>query len=326
MLQRFLIASLIATALVASPAAACPAPPPLVRDLSLTRFYADDAGSVVDPKKQDQHKTATAPLTAFVGFIAKQADKAYRQRSSPAETAACAIVWIKGWAMSGAYLGTIDGKQAEAQRRWDLAGIALAYLKLKQWATADDRAAIEPWLIKVADAARAAFGDAGVKRNNHWYWMGLGLGAVGIAAESGTHWQLAKEIMQDAARDISAEGTLPLELARGARALHYHAFAVMPLVTLAELSVSRNENFYALADAALHRLVAMTARGLADPVVFDKLAGVAQERPVNPGAGWASLYRARFPDRLKSPSQQSDTHRWLGGDVGVLREVLGNRQ
>ena len=43
--------------------AACPTPPPPVRDLDLTRFYADKAGSVVDPSKMEDHKAETAPLT-----------------------------------------------------------------------------------------------------------------------------------------------------------------------------------------------------------------------------------------------------------------------
>ncbi len=322
-LAPFSLASVIVTALLATHAhAACPSPPPPVRDVTLARYYSDAAGSKVDPELAEQHRRETAPLTAFVGFVTKQADKAHLQRSLPTDTAACALSWINGWAAAGAYLGAIDGKQAEAQRKWDLAGIALAYLKLKQWATAEDRAGIEPWLLKVADSARAHFDDPGVKRNNHWYWMGLGLGAVGIAAESDKHFQMAKGIMQNASRDISTGGVLPLELARQARALHYHAFAAMPLVTLAELAASKGEDWYALGDGALHRFVAKTVAGLEDPAVFDKLAGAAQERPVKSGAGWIALYRARFPERLKHVPKQSSAHRWLGGDVGVLHKVL----
>lgn len=301
-------------------ATACPAIPPPVRDLSLKRYYSDSIGSDVDPAKKAAHVRATAPLKTFVEHAAAYADKALRGRGAPQTSAACGLGWIKAWADSGAYLGTIDGKQAQAQRRWDLAGIALSYLKLKQWATPEDRAVINPWLIKVADAARADFDDTGVKRNNHWYWMGLGFGAVGLAAESDTHWQMAKGVMADASRDISGDGSLPLELARGARALHYHAFALMPLVTLAELAASKGEDFYTLGDGALHRLVAKTVAGLNEPGVFDKFAGVAQERPVKSHAGWIALYRARFPERIKVAPPQPSSHRWLGGDVRVLRE------
>lgn len=301
-----------------------PVPPPVV-DLALERFYEDSAGSIVEPTRLEAHKAKTAPLLEFVGTVTWLADRAHMQRSSPRDTILCGLSWIRGWAAGAAYLGTMDGKQAEAQRKWDLAGIALAYLKFKRFATDEDRKTIEPWLVKVADAARAHFDDAGVKRNNHWYWMGLALGAVGIAADSDAHWQQAKAIMADAARDVAADGTLPLELAREGRALHYHAFALMPLVALAEFGFARGEDWYALNDGALHRLVAKTAEGLNDPAIFDKLAGVAQQRPVNSGAGWVELYNQRFMGRLTHRPEQSVTHRWLGGNVAVLSKVLRKR-
>jgi poly(beta-D-mannuronate) lyase len=321
-------AALTALALFGSTATAfaeCPVAPPPVRDLSLVRFYEDSAGSIVEPTRMEEHKAQTAPMLEFLGFVTKQADKAYQQRSLPTETAACGLAWLRAWADGGAYLGKMDGKQAEAQRKWDLAGVALAYLKLKPWASEDDRKAIEPWLIKVADAARAFFDDASIKHNNHWYWMGLGLGAVGLATGSDAHWQQAKSIMADAAKDISADATLPLEMAREGRALYYHAFAVMPLVALAELGASRGEDWYALNDGALHRLIGKTVEGLNDPAVFDKLAGVTQQRPVKPAAGWIDLYRTRFPDKLKQVPAQPSKHRWLGGDVSVLQKVLAKK-
>ncbi len=320
-ISRFALAAVVIVCARAA-GAACPDVPQPVRDLSLVRFYQDSAGSVVEPSRMEQHKAETAPLVDYLSFITKHADKAYRQRSRPTDTAACALAWIKAWADGGAYLGKMDGKQAQAQRKWDLAGTALAYLKLKRRASTDDRAVIEPWLIKVADAARAHFDDPGIKRNNHWYWLGLALGAVGIATDSDAHWQMAKAIMNDASHDITSDGTLPLEMARQARALHYHAFALMPLITLAELGASRGDDFYALGDGALHRLAAKTAAGLADPAVFDALAGIKQERPVKSGAGWVALYDARFPDRLKPLPGQASNHRWLGGDVPVLSAAL----
>ena len=327
MITRAILSVIVymATSVVVRAHADCPTVPPPVRDLKLERFYEDKAGSEVDPAKMEENRAATAPLTAFVGFITKQADRANNQRSSPVDTAKCALSWIRGWAEGGAYLGKIDSKQSQAQRRWDLAGTALAYVKLKHFATKEDRAAIEPWLTKIADAARADFEDAGIKRNNHWYWMGLGLAAVGLAAESDKHWQIANGIFADASKDIAADGTLPLELARQGRALSYHVFALQPLVVMAEMAAARGEDWYAMNDGALHRLVAKTVEGLKDPSVFDTLAGVAQQRPVKSGYGWAFLYRDRHFGRMPDKIDQPGGHRWLGGDVDVLMRVLARR-
>jgi poly(beta-D-mannuronate) lyase len=130
--------------------------------------------------------------------------------------------------------------------------------------------------------------------------------------------------MRDAARDIRADGALPLELARGGRAAHYHAFAAMPLVILAELGAARGEDWYGLGDGALHRLVALTVAGFAEPAIFERLAGTPQQPTANSmGTGWLPLYRRRFPDRPRAPLPDMRTsHRWTGGDVMLLARVL----
>ncbi len=303
----------------------CPAVPPPVVNLTVERYYEDGAGSVVEPIRLEEHKAQVAPLKEFVGTVARLADRAHRQRSSPSETIACALTWLRGWAQGGAYLGTMNSKQAEAQRKWDLAGTSLAYVKLRRWATAEDRAAIEPWLTKWADATRAAFDDPGIKRNNHWYWLGLAQLGAALATDDAQRWQSVKSIFEDGLRDIAPDGTLPLELAREARALHYHVFATEPLVIMAEIAAARGEDWYALQDGALHRLVKTTADGLRDAALFDKLAGVAQQRPVKTGYGWAILYRARFFDRMKDKIEQPSGHRYLGGDTDVLIKAIAHR-
>lgn len=308
--------------------AECQPPPAPVRDLKLTRFYADKAGSVVDPKLAAAHKAETEPLTRFLRGVASDADKAWRRSKPEAQrdAAHCGLGALAQWAAAGALLGRMETAQAEYQRKWDLTGAALAYLKLRAHATPEQRAAIEPWLQKLADAARAFFDDPARKRNNHWYWLGLGLGAVGLATASDRHWEMARGIAADAARDITAEGTLPLEMERQARALHYHDFALEPLVLLAELARARGEDFWALGNGALHRLARATIDGFADPATFARLAGAPQEPGIKPGAGWSHVYAARFPGRLSAPIPgAAPGHRWLGGDTLVLMRVLAAR-
>lgn len=304
---------------------ACGTPPAVVRDITLPRFYADKAGSEVDADLKAVHAAAVEPLTDFVGRVTSDADKAWK-RSKPeaqAEAGRCAVAWMAAWAKGGALLGRMETKQAEYQRKWDHGGLALAYLKVRRFASPEQRGLIEPWLIKLADASRGFFDDPERKRNNHWYWLGLGFGATALATGSERHWQMAKGMFADAMRDIGPNGAIADEMARQSRALYYHDFAVMPLVVLAELAAAKGEDWYQGLGAALHRLAALTLAGHADPAVFDRLAGVAQERPVRPPAGWVDLYRARFPDRVpKRLVASKPGHRWLGGDVTVLAATL----
>ena len=309
-------------------AAVCTAPPAAVKDLDIPRFYGDVKGSIIEPKQKALHDAAVEPLAAFLRAVTTDADKAHRRTRfvEKKEAATCALGWISAWAAGDAWLGRMAQAQAEYQRKWDLAGVALAYLKVKSFATPEQRRIIEPWLMRFADGARAFFDDPKHKRNNHWYWLGLGIGATGLATDSDKHWQIARGIMTDAARDISADGTLALEIQRGGRAIHYHAFAVMPLVVLAELGRAKGEDWYALNQGALHRLVDVTIAGLADPAMFDRLAGVVQQRPLthSTGAGWIQMYAAHNADRLqgKSLPGMKSGHRWIGGDAQVLDEIL----
>jgi poly(beta-D-mannuronate) lyase len=310
--------------LPAGGAQSCPSVPPPVISLNVPRYYSDAEGTIVDPKLYAQHEAAVEPLTEFLREVVSNADHAWT-RSSPkgqAEAAECALLWLGTWARAGAWLGTMSTKQAEYQRKWDLAGVSMSYLKVRRFAAPEMQQVIDPWLLKFADAARAYFDDPEHKRNNHWYWLGLGVGAAGLATGSQPHWEMAKGIMQDGAKDISADGTLAAELARGPRALYYHAFSVMPLVLLAELGAAKGEDWYALENGALHKLVATTTAGLVAPDTFDDIVGERQERPVNTRAGWLQAYQKRFPDRLASAPKVAESHRWIGGKVAVLLQAL----
>lgn len=307
-------------------AAACPAPPAAVRDLDVPRFYADRAGSIVDPGKRAKQQGVVAPLSNFLQHVVADADRSLTASTAMRrkDSGRCAVMWLASWAREGALLGRMGGAQSESQRKWDFTGAAMAYLKVKPYATADERRAIEGWLDRLATVTRAYFDDPRRTRNNHWYWLGLGLGATALATGSEQHWLQARGIMQDGARDISADGSLPKELKRQARALHYHGFSVTPLVALAELGAHRGEDWYALENGALHRLVAFTVRGFADQRVIEKVAGKKQEiGPSTAGAGWLPLYEARFPERLGGPRpSMRPNHRWLGGDVTNVGAAL----
>ncbi len=219
-------------------------------------------------------------------------------------------------------------RQAEYQRKWDLAGIALAYVKMRPFATPEQRAVIEPWLQRWAAKARTFFDNPERKRNNHWYWLGLGIMATALATDSPQHWTAARGIFEDGLKDIRADGVLPHEMERQERGLFYHVFAMTPLVVMAEIAAQRGEDWWGLSEGALHRLVGLCIKGLEAPAAFEALAGKPQEQPVNPRAGWLSLYKARFPARVTASRLPvvPDKHRWLGGDVHVLMQAVARQE
>ncbi len=306
----------------------CQPTPTPIRDLDLTRYYGDKAGTKVDQKKKVQHGHETAALKIFVRQLALYADTPWALQAAQTVGAPsinrCLTHWLSDWAKAEALLGKMGSKQAEYQRKWDLAGIALTYLKVRPGVSPEERAVIEPWLKKLAVAARRFFDDPGRKRNNHWYWLGLGVGATALATDDDDLWRQAREIFTDSTHHIAKDGSLPMELARGHLALKYHNFSVMPLVVLAELAAAaRDEDWYAINDSALHRLAKTTVAAFNDPVGFAKIAGTPQPLPGNPSNGWYTLYSKRFPDTppLRT-GRPKPGHRWLGGNVEYLMKSV----
>jgi poly(beta-D-mannuronate) lyase len=332
MMQRLVMgvcsSAFLMVAMTHSAAAACPPPPAPISDLDIPRFYGDAKGSVIDPKQKAMHDAAVQPLSDFLQEVTSNADKSLRRTkfAERRELAQCTLVWLTTWARGDAWLGRMAQAQSEYQRKWDLAGAALAYVKVKSHATPEQRQVIEPWLLRFADAALGFFDDRRHMRNNHWYWLGMAVGATALATESDKHWTIARGIMKDAANDIAADGTLAREIARGGRAIHYHAFAVMPLIVLAELARAKGEDWYTLNGGALHRLVDVTIAGFDDPTFFDQRAGVSQQRPLDKsaGAGWLQLYQLQFAQRLggRRLPMMKIGHRWIGGDVLTLDTIL----
>jgi poly(beta-D-mannuronate) lyase len=107
---------------------------------------------------------------------------------------------------------------------------------------------------------------------------------------------------------------------RGQRALHYHLFAVSPLVYLAEFGEENGLHLYAEHNYAIKKLAVLSTQGLVDNSFFARGSGFAQDAPKGaPTAeeiSWAKIYVTRFPDPTISKllSQASSlSYMYLGG-------------
>ena len=99
--------------------------------------------------------------------------------------------------------------------------------------------------------------------------------------------------------NIQPDGSLKAEMDRGQMALHYHLYALAPLIMLAELGEANGIDLYAEENGALHRLVKFCVDGMEDPAILEKRTGVAQvvTLPYAGGdIGWAVTYVRRFPN------------------------------
>ncbi len=291
---------------------------PAIRDLIGVSFYVDKDHSVADPTLKKQNEEAVRPVRAFVGTVTGLADDWMRSEPAKPAYAVLALDQLSAWAAGGALLGEVN-KQGSYERKWTLGSLALAFLKIRTAPGLDPGkvAATTSWLVRLARAVTPPYDDlrASASRNNHAYWAGLAVAATGVAASDRTlfDWGIARARLGIAA--VRPDGTLPLEMERGALALHYHAFALPPLVLLAEIGAANGLGLYDENDGALRRLADRVIRGMEDPASFEKLAGQAQTFPLETHPkpsyfAWEEAYYARFRDpRLL---------RWLDGGLRPL--------
>jgi len=290
----------------------CPRESALPRVLIFDGYYTDQHHSVVNPAARQSYELAASIPDKFGHEVVNAVD-AWRGSGNSA-AARCAIAMLSAAAGQRAFtearLSAHRSRQGFYVQTWLCAGLSLAYLKVE--GNPEDTPAqhkqIVAWLAEIADRVRTfqnelTMRDTGDSRNNHHYWAGLAVAAAGIAADRRDLFHWGMEAGRVGLRQITAEGTLPLEMDRASMALHYHLFAAAPLVMLAELGEANGIDLYREDNGALQRLVMRAASGLADPSFFALKTGLDQKpQDLQSGAtiAWAAPFARRFPSPLLS--------------------------
>jgi poly(beta-D-mannuronate) lyase len=227
----------------------------------------------------------------------------------------------------GVFTGKMSSNQAYYVQGWVIGAVAIAYLKVRDSGLIlpQQEHEILPWIVKVVQQTMDYYdtrrqkgtGDA---ENNHLYWAGVEISAAGISANDRKLFDWGMDAYRIGVAQIEPDGSLPLEMRRGQRALHYHLYAVAPLVYLAEFGEDNGLNLYAEHNHALKKLAVLSTQGLVDNSFFERAAGIVQDTPKGPPTAeeisWANIYVSRFPDPAisqllaKAPSL---SYMYLGG-------------
>jgi poly(beta-D-mannuronate) lyase len=284
----------------------CPAMPNIPPDLTTDGFYRldDPTHSIVDPVRQAAYEKSSRPVKAAGQAVVAAAD-AYRTTGSR-QAAECTLKLIAAMAEQHSLAGKMSSNQAYYVQGWVVGAVAIAYLKTRDahLATPAQEKSIADWLVRVGEQTKGYFDPRRAKgtsdaRNNHSYWAGAELAAIGVAANNRVDFDWAVAAYDAGVKQIRPDGTLPLEMGRGQRALHYHLYALAPLVMIAEFGEANGMDLYAHSDGAIHRLADVSIAGLSNPELFTKATGVQQEVPTRPSGdqiGWALPYEHRFPN------------------------------
>jgi len=279
-------------------ALACAEPPPASIDIDANSYYSDAHHSVIDPVLRARNIANTKPIEDFLGQVAKDANGQ--------GDAACALAWLESWAGRKALLGKLSSEQSYYVRKWTLGGMALSYARVQSSATPAQRQAIEGWFKALADATIAHSDAKKGGRNNHYYWEGLAVTAVGGVTQDKRYLDWGRKVFDHAMGQMAADGSLPAEMARGVKALHYQVYATVPLVLIASIQD--------LHDPKLDTLVKFTVAASADPSGIAKATGFEQEQV---GVRDVLTFYGRHEGK---PAPASDKPQWqprLGGDLNT---------
>ncbi len=311
----------------------CPAVVHLSPDLTTDGFYSDGKSSVIDPAKWKAYAESSGPYKNLGQVIVDAAD-AWRSTGSR-DAAACALRHMETAARDGVFTGKMSSHQAYYVQGWVIGAIAIAWLKVRDSGqeTAPLQELIVPWMVSVTRQT-TNFYDESHARNNHLYWAGVEAAAAGVAANDQKLFDWAVAAYRAGIEQIQPDGSMPLEMARGQRALHYHLYALSPLVYIAEFGEVNGLHLYAERDNALARLERLCVDGLKNNQFFEKATGIAQDTPAQgpPGAeqiSWGVIWESRFPDPALATlltEASSLSYMYLGGlPPGVHHLVAAQR-
>ena len=284
-------------------ASACEVPAPVKR-IDPPGFYDDAAG----------YARAVQPMRGFIAKLNQAAD---------AGQWSCALDLLTAWARADALMGPITGYQGYYERSWAGTDFAMVILRMPsavRTANAGKFAVIDPWLERIAIATRDA-NAINHLHNNLVYWAGLNLVAIGTVTNQPDLIDSGLIRAREGIRDIGPNGALEREVKRGDRALHYHTFALLPLVFTAELVQRRHIDLYRENDHAIARLANLVIDAVRDPASFAKITPVKQDLfpwTFQDELAWMEPYYAHTKDpRLPTLiASRRPFKEWrLGGDV-----------
>jgi len=282
----------------------------LPHDVEASDYYTDAQHSIKDEKRYAAYNAAAQQYSSVTETAERDAD--HFQETGDTGAAACVMKILLQQAQADALTGTMSSNQANYVQNWTLGALAITYLKVRPagaealGTTPSQTAALQQWMKKVGDQVETYFAARHEKatndgRNNHLYWAGFAVMAAGIAANDRSLYNWGVSTYRDGIDEIAPDGTLPLEIARGQRALHYHLFALAPLVTMAELGTVNGGDLYSYNHSHLRLLISRSVAGLVDNHYFSTRAGALQDTPENGkiksnDVVWLAPYLRRFPD------------------------------
>ena len=214
-----------------------------------------------------------------------------------------------------------------ARGQWSLssAGVTASVLKQDTALDAAQQERVAKWLRNAAHQL-ISYEKPGELGNNHHYWRALAAISIGVTANDNDLFLFGVNTFKQAVGQEDANGAFPLEMARHENAIHYQAFALQPLVMVAEFAERQNIPLYTYSanGRTIRDAVTFLGKAVADPGVVKQYTTDEQKTHFSPGdIAELEFYFARFgpdsaPSSLRDLLRAPATATRVGGNITVL--------
>lgn len=243
--------------------------------------------------------------------------------------ARCALAQLDAWAQAKS-LTNYDARaysQSWFQAEWTLCAAGIVDSVLHQDTALDpaEQARVTKWLRSAAHQL-ISYEQPGKLGNNHHYWRALAATSIGVLSGDNGLFRFGVATYKQAISQLDPNGAFPLEMARHENATHYQAFALQPLIMIAEFAERQNVDLYAVSDHGLtiRNAIVFLGQAIADPSIIRQYTEDPQRAGYSAGdIAELEFYVARFGpaglptsllDRLKHPATSGN----IGGSATVL--------
>lgn len=302
---------------------AMPLVPAPAGEMQIPHHYMQGSNGPINPAEAE----ATRTYGAFEHRITSGMNQ-WVATGNEAE-AQCALSQLDAWAQAGA-LTKYDPKaysQSWFQAEWTLAASGVTASVLRQDASLDgaQQERVARWLRNAAHQL-ISYEKPGELGNNHHYWRSLAAISIGVLSNDNDLFRFGVNTFKEAVSQMDQNGAFPLEMARHENAIHYQAFALQPLIMIAEFAVRQNVDLYAVNNhgRTIRNAVVFLGQAVADPSVVKQYTTDEQKTNFSSGdVAQLEFYFARFGREGVSPalldllSKPASATR-IGGNTTVL--------
>lgn len=269
--------------------------PPITTRLRVPGFYPSP----------NEWLEASEPLFQFEDSVSQLAGSFVA--SGDNYYADCLVRFLERWAINDALMDFhYDSMEPQAWFATEsmIFAAAMAYSVVRPHVAGHEpaKAEVEAWLKRLSERHISIPGEEGNSCcNNHFYRRALYAAMVGVLLEDDELFQVGVSAVYSALHDLTKEGALPLEVARGRRATHYQNYALLYLIPIMEIVTRQGYDIYSLEidGRDIHTAVDFLMQAIDDPtslgedVPREQFRDFLQDRQY---FAWMELYQTRFDD------------------------------